>query len=140
MNLGNHRLGQGGNGQHHLGAAAEQIAEIGLAAIFGLFYSADMSTILVAGRMLLPARIAAQALGVVVFFGWLGMGTGAWLGGALFDWTGDYFWSYAAAAAGGVVNLMILSVFLLNLRGRKVRLPEWTEDPGGLASPGMVRP
>lgn len=111
-----------------------------LAAVFGLFYSADMSTILVAGRMLLPARIAAQAIGVVVFFGWLGMGTGAWLGGALFDWTGDYFWSYAAAAAGGVINLLILSVFLMNLRGRRVRLPDWTEDPGGLASPGMVRP
>lgn len=111
-----------------------------LAAVFGIFYSADMSTILVAGRMLLPARIAAQALGVVVFFGWLGMGTGAWLGGELFDQTGDYFWSYAAAAAGGVVNLMILSTFLLKLRGRKIVLPKWQEDPGGLASPGLVRP
>jgi MFS family permease len=111
-----------------------------LAAVFGLFYSADMSTILVAGRMLLPARIAAQALGVVVFFGWLGMGTGAWLGGELFDQTGGYFWSYAAAAAGGVVNLMILAVFMLKLRGRKIALPKWHEDPGGLASPGLVRP
>lgn len=111
-----------------------------LAAVFGLFYSADMSTILVAGRMLMPARIAAQAMGVVVFFGWLGMGTGAWAGGFLYDVTGDYFWSYATAAAGGVVNLLILSVFLTRLRGGRVRMPDWTEDPGGLNSPGLIRP
>ncbi|WP_417519886.1 MFS transporter [Minwuia sp.] len=111
-----------------------------LAAVFGLFYSADMATILVAGRMLLPARIAAQALGVIVFFGWLGMGTGAWAGGFLFDLTGSYFWSYATAAAGGVVNLLILSVFLTKLRGRRIDLPRFDEDPGGLGSPGLLRP
>lgn len=86
-----------------------------LAAAFGVFYSGDMASILVAGRMLLPARVAAQAMGWIVFFGWLGMGTGAWLGGAIFDYAGDYFWSYAAAAAGGVVNLLILAVFWFRL-------------------------
>ncbi|WP_416899294.1 MAG: MFS transporter [Minwuia sp.] len=111
-----------------------------LAAVFGVFYSADMSSILVAGRMLMPARIAAQALGVVVFFGWLGMGTGAWLGGALYDLTGSYVWSYAAAALGGVVNLIILSAFWLRLRGKRVELPRLDDDPGGLASPGMMQP
>lgn len=111
-----------------------------LAVVFGLFYSADMSTILVAGRMLMPARIAAQAMAVVVFFGWLGMGTGAWAGGFLFDLTGDYFWSYAAAAAGGVVNLLILSIFLTRLRGEKISMPRWDDDPGGIASPRLLRP
>ena len=88
-----------------------------LAAGFGLFYSADMSTILVAGRMLLPARMAAQAIGIITFFGWLGMGTGAWAGGFLFDLTGDYFWSYATAAAGGMINLCILGLFWMKLKG-----------------------
>ncbi len=111
-----------------------------LAVVFGLFYSADMSTILVAGRMLMPARIAAQAMAVVVFFGWLGMGTGAWAGGFLFDLTGDYFWSYAAAAAGGVVNLLILSIFLTRLRGEKISMPRWDDDPGGIASPRLLGP
>lgn len=111
-----------------------------LAVVFGLFYSADMSTILVAGRMLMPARIAALAMAVVVFFGWLGMGTGAWAGGFLFDLTGDYFWSYAAAAAGGVVNLLILSIFLTRLRGEKISMPRWDDDPGGIASPRLLRP
>lgn len=94
-----------------------------LAAVFGLFYSADMATILIAGRMLMPARVAAQSLGVVVFFGWMGMGTGAWLGGRLYDWSGDYLLSYAAAAIGGVLNLMILFAFWLRLqRGRATRI------------------
>lgn len=90
-----------------------------IAAVFGVFYSGDMASILVAGRMLLPARVAAQAVGWIVFFGWIGMGTGAWIGGAIFDYAGDYFWSYAAAAAAGVVNLLILGAFWLRLERAK---------------------
>ncbi|ANK79375.1 MAG: hypothetical protein TEF_00175 [Rhizobiales bacterium NRL2] len=90
-----------------------------LAAAFGLFYSGDMASILVAGRMLLPARVAAQSMGWIVFFGWLGMGTGAWAGGAIFDYAGDYFWSYATAAGGGVVNLLILGLFWIRLERAK---------------------
>lgn len=82
-----------------------------LAAIFGVVYSGDMASILVTARMMLPARIAARSLGIVVFFGWLGMGTGAWGGGAIFDFAGNYVWSYAVAAGGGIINLMILMAF-----------------------------
>lgn len=86
-----------------------------LAAIFGVVYSGDMSSILVTARMMLPARIAARSLGIVIFFGWLGMGTGAWGGGAIFDVAGDYVWSYAVAAVGGIVNLLILMTFRIVL-------------------------
>ncbi len=86
-----------------------------LAAIFGVVYSGDMSSIIVTARMMLPARIAARSLGIVVFFGWLGMGTGAWGGGAIFDIAGDYVWSYAVAAGGGIVNLLILMAFRVML-------------------------
>ncbi|MEC9345780.1 MAG: MFS transporter [Pseudomonadota bacterium] len=86
-----------------------------LAIVFGVFYSADMSSILVTTRMLIPAKMAASAMGVVVFFGWLGMGTGAWLGGYIFDVTGSYTQSYAVAAAGGIVNLVILALFRMRL-------------------------
>ncbi|MDF1719091.1 MAG: MFS transporter [Minwuia sp.] len=86
-----------------------------LAAIFGVVYSGDMSSILVTARMMLPARIAARSLGIVIFFGWLGMGTGAWGGGAIFDVAGDYVWSYAVAAGGGIINLLILMTFRIVL-------------------------
>lgn len=86
-----------------------------LAAIFGVVYSGDMASILVTARMMLPARIAARSLGIVIFFGWLGMGTGAWVGGTIFDLAGDYVWSYAVAAGGGIVNLLILMTFRIFL-------------------------
>jgi len=86
-----------------------------LAAIFGVVYSGDMSSILATARLRLPARIAARSLGIVVFFGWLGMGTGAWGGGAIFDVAGNYVWSYAVAAGGGIVNLLILMAFRIVL-------------------------
>ncbi len=86
-----------------------------LAAIFGVAYSGDMSSILATARLRLPARIAARSLGIVVFFGWLGMGTGAWGGGAIFDFAGSYVWSYAVAAGGGIVNLLILMAFRIVL-------------------------
>lgn len=82
-----------------------------LAAAFGLFYSGDMSSILVTARMMIPARIAARSMGIIIFFGWLGMGIGAWVGGFIFDLAGSYVWSYAVAAGGGIVNLLILCGF-----------------------------
>ena len=47
---------------------------------------------------------------------WIGMGTGAYAGGLLFDVTGDYFSSYALAALSGVVNLTILCALFLRLQ------------------------
>lgn len=88
-----------------------------LAAVFGLFYSGDMSSILVTARMMIPARVAARSMGIVIFFGWLGMGIGAWSGGYIFDLAGSYVWSYAVAAGGGIVNLLILCGFRFILAG-----------------------
>ena len=56
-------------------------------------------------------------MGIIIFFGWLGMGIGAWVGGFIFDLAGSYVWSYAVAAGGGVVNLLILCGFRFVLSG-----------------------
>ena len=72
-----------------------------LAAAFGLFYSGDMSSILVTARMMIPARIAARSMGI----------------GFIFDLAGSYVWSYAVAAGGGIVNLLILCGFRFVLSG-----------------------
>ena len=84
--------------------------------LFGIFYSGVMSTILVSMRMLVPARYAARAMGVGSFFGWAGMGLGGYMGGAIFDLTGDYVWSFSAASLAGVVNLIILSALYVRVR------------------------
>lgn len=89
-----------------------------LAALFGLFFSGVMVSILNCVRVMIPARLSGRAMAIVSLFGWIGMGLGGVQGGVLFDLTGDYRWSYNTAAISGVVNLFILSAFYLHLRRR----------------------
>lgn len=88
-----------------------------LAAGFGFGFGGVMTCFLLTIRSLVPARIAGSSMGLVVLFGWVGMGLGAYLGGLFFDWTGDYRASFAAAAIAGAVNLAILSALTVRLRG-----------------------
>jgi MFS family permease len=92
-----------------------------LAAIFGLCFGGVMTSFLLTIRSLVPTRIAATAMSVVVLFGWLGMGLGAYFGGVLFDISANYSASFAMAAASGVVNIAI--VIALSLRLRRVAPP-----------------
>ncbi len=87
-----------------------------LAMFFGFFYSGVMSSIMVCTRMMVAGRFAARAMSVTSFFGWAGMGLGAFFGGYLYDLTGEYFWSYTFAAGAGVLNLTVLSLFFRRIR------------------------
>jgi len=88
----------------------------GLAVVFGLFFGGVSMSALLTIRSLVPARIAGSAIGLVSMFGWIGMGLGGFLGGYLFDWTGNYRASFGLAAAAGVINLCILTTLYLRLR------------------------
>lgn len=88
-----------------------------LAAGFGFGFGGVMTCFLLTIRSLVPGRIAGSSMGLVVLFGWVGMGLGAYFGGLFFDWTGDYRTSFAMAAIAGVVNLAILSSLAFRLRG-----------------------
>jgi MFS family permease len=102
------------------------VAIYALGIAFGIFFSGDMAAFLVCVRMMVPTRFMARAMAVVSMFGWIGMGIGGWEGGAVFDLTGNYAWSFAIGSIAGVVNLTILSMFYLNIqRGlrRQVMVP-----------------
>jgi len=90
-----------------------------LAIFFGFFYSGVMSCIMVCTRMMVSGRFAGRAMAVTSFFGWAGMGLGAFMGGYLFDLTGSYPWSYRFAAAAGVVNLIVLSLFFMRVQTQR---------------------
>jgi len=81
-----------------------------VAVVFGVGYAGVMTCLLVTTRSMVPARLAGTGLSITSLSGWAGMGLGAYLGGALFDWTGNYDLSYATAAGAGVVNLTILAM------------------------------
>jgi MFS family permease len=84
-----------------------------LAAVFGLIFSGAMTSFLVCAREYAPAGSTGLAIGVVMFFAWIGMALGAWQGGYFYDVCGDYYRSFANASLAGVANLVILAVLYL---------------------------
>ncbi|NQV61971.1 MAG: MFS transporter, partial [Alphaproteobacteria bacterium] len=89
-----------------------------LAALFGFSFSGVMASMVISVNVVVPPRVAARAWSIVSFFAWIGMGTGSYMGGFLFDLTGGYHWAYAFAAAMGCINLVILTLFYFS-RGRQ---------------------
>jgi MFS family permease len=87
-----------------------------LAAVFGVSFGGVMTSFLLTVRSLVPAKIAATAMAVVVLFGWVGMGLGAYAGGLLFDWSGSYTTSFGGASVSGAINITILLLFAIRLR------------------------
>jgi MFS family permease len=87
-----------------------------LSAFFGIGFSGVMTALWVCVRELVPARLAATSLAVVVFFGWVGMGLGGWHGGHVFDLTGGYTRAYADATLAGIVNLIIVGALIRRVR------------------------
>ena len=100
----------------------EGIGLYALAIFFGFFYSGVMSSIMVCTRMMVSGNFAGRAMSITSFFGWLGMGSGGFLGGYFYDLSGSYTWSFTFAMLAGVVNLLVLSFLLLRIKGR-LKLP-----------------
>ena len=95
-----------------------------VAVIFGFTYSGVMSTILVCTRMMVSANYAARAMSITSFFGWFGMGAGGFMGGLLFDMTGNYYVSFIAAMVVGSLNLLILTFFGLRIRRQSLAVSQ----------------
>jgi len=87
-----------------------------LSALFGLVFSGVMTSFLTCAREYAPAGRIGLAIGVVMFFGWIGMAIGAWQGGLFYDICGDYYVSFANASVAGVVNLLLLALLILYTR------------------------
>lgn len=95
-----------------------------VAVVFGFTYSGVMSAILVCTRMMVSAKVAARAMSITSFFGWFGMGAGGFMGGYLFDLTGNYDAAFIGAMIVGFINLAILTLFALRIRGQSRGLVE----------------
>ncbi|MCZ6619248.1 MAG: MFS transporter, partial [Gammaproteobacteria bacterium] len=87
-----------------------------LAALFGFTYSGVMSSILVLTRMMVSPGFAARAMSITAFFGWFGMGMGAYVGGLFFDMYGNYNLAFVYASMMGMANLAVLLLFRNRVR------------------------
>jgi MFS family permease len=95
-----------------------------VAVVFGFTYSGVMSAILVCTRMMVSAKFGARAMSITSFFGWFGMGAGGFMGGYLFDLTGNYEASFIGAMMVGCINVAILLLFALRIRRQSHGLDE----------------
>lgn len=98
----------------HMGSLSEFST---YAVIYGLGYGGVMTGILVSVATLIHPSRRASAMGIVTMFAWFGHANGGFLGGYLFDMTGNYQLTYAIAAASGVLNLFIVGTFYMKTRG-----------------------
>ena len=102
-----------------------------LSALFGLGFSGVMTSVWVCVRELVPPRVAATSLAVVVMFAWFGMGLGGWHGGHVFDVTGGYAAAYAHAVLSGVMNLLVVGILYRLVSRARARGHAATAPAGG---------
>lgn len=92
-----------------------------LAILFGLSDGA-VTCCLICVRELVSESRRGVSVGIVILSGMAGMGIGAYLGGLLFDTTGDYVLSYISAATSSGINLLILTSLLVYLNRTRAAL------------------
>lgn len=82
------------------------------AVVYGFGYAGVMTGVLITIRVLVPISRRASAFGIITMFGWFGHAIGGYLGGVLYDYSGDYTLAYGVAAAAGLLNLVVVSTLL----------------------------
>lgn len=87
------------------------------AVVYGFGYAGVMTGVLVSIAALTHPSRRASAMAIVTLFGWIGHANGGYLGGFLFDLTGDYSMAYAIAAYAAALNLVIVGTLYLKTRG-----------------------
>jgi predicted MFS family arabinose efflux permease len=81
-----------------------------LAVLFGFGFSGVMTSLILCVREAVPSHSVGFATALVGVAGWIGMGSGGYLGGYCFDVTRAYEASFAGAAIAGLGNLLLVLV------------------------------
>lgn len=92
------------------------------AALFGLGFAGIMPCYALVLRTLFPAGEAGWRIASVYLFGAIGMGLGGWLGGAVYDLSGNYTWAFLIGFALNVGNLLVIGALALRHRTLVLRL------------------
>jgi MFS family permease len=83
-----------------------------IAALFGLFQGGIVPAYAIIVREYFPASQTGARVGTVIMFTMVGMATGGWMSGKVFDLTGSYHAAFLNGVAWNLLNLTII-VFLL---------------------------
>jgi MFS family permease len=88
----------------------------GVAAAFGVGFSALIPAYVLAVREYFPAREASWRVPVVLLLSGSGMATGTWLAGALYDHFGFYAPAFAAGVGFNILNFLVIATLFLRRR------------------------
>jgi len=93
--------------------------EVGLFAVsaaFGLGFAGLIPAYVLTIRQLFPASEASWRIPTLLLFSGIGMGTGGWLAGALYDYFGYYAPAFAAGVASNLLNFALIAALVLRQR------------------------
>ena len=76
--------------------------------LFGLGFGGIVPSYAVISRQLLPVEGLAMRVGIILFFGTIGMALGGWLGAAVFDSTRSYETAFLAGLGFNIANVAIV--------------------------------
>jgi MFS family permease len=101
-----------------------------VAAAFGLGFSGIIPAYVLALRELFPAAEASWRIPTLLLFNGVGMASGGWIAGLLYDHFGYYAPAFAFGVGTNIVNFIIvgLLVFRQNLHRRRQAEPHTTYD------------
>jgi MFS family permease len=93
--------------------------------LFGLVFGGIVPSYALATRQLFPVSQAAARIGVIFMAGYVGMASGGFLGGVIFDFTLDYRMAFMTGVVFNLANLICLSILLAGRKPsrRLVELP-----------------
>ena len=113
-------------------ATQDEAGLFAVAAAFGLGFSGLIPAYLLTARSLFPAKDASWRMPTLLLTGTVGMATGGWLGGVIYDFYGSYAPAFATGLAANLVNFVILAGLVIVWR-RSLRAaplpalpPQWT--------------
>ena len=90
-------------------------------AAFGLGFAGIVPAYVLVIRELFPASEAGWRVPVMALAGLLGMSSGGWLGGLLYDHFGSYAVAFEVGVVSNVANLAVIGFLVTRLHGPTVR-------------------
>jgi len=99
----------------------DEVGLITVSAAFGLGFSGIVPAYILTMRELYPAAEAYWRIPTLLMFTSIGMGTGGWLAGVLYDHYGYYLPAFAAGILSNLLNLAIVGTLLLQMRTTRRR-------------------
>jgi MFS family permease len=115
-------------------ALGDSLSFMVVSALFGFGFAGNMTCLSLCVRQAVPASRFGGAIGAVMMAAWVGMASGGYVGGVLFDLSLSYMPSFLLAGVAGVLNLAVIGALatMRNIASKPVLLESGQSSVGGI--------